>query len=161
MFPKITELVSNRGEYAGYLQVIQGDNAGPHQDNEFKEYVETYCNEHGWKWEPQAPQMPHANNLDLAVFPSMSKSHSDLLSRYNKSCEPSTDEIWDCAEAVWKKLPSATIAKGYMHGYRILKKVVEANGCNEFLRTKDFHTGVSQDYYPTDNGIEKVIKTEL
>ncbi|KAL3910874.1 MAG: hypothetical protein SGARI_001917 [Bacillariaceae sp.] len=160
MFPYIAELVSRRGEYAGYLPVIQGDNAGPHQDKEFMDYVETQCNELGWKWEPQAPQMPHANNLDLAVFPSMSKHHSALLSGYNKSCEPSTDEIWKCAESVWESMPSATIAKGFMHGHRILQKVVEQNGCNNFLRTKDFHTGVGQDYRPTTKGIEKVIKTE-
>jgi hypothetical protein len=28
---------------------------------------------------PQAPQMPHLNNLDLAVFPMMLKRHSALL----------------------------------------------------------------------------------
>ena len=48
-----------------------------------------------------------------------------------------------------------------MHGYCILQKVIEHNGCNEFLRTKDFHTGVSQDYYPTANGIKKRMKDEL
>ena len=158
MFPKIAKLVGPNGEYEGYMPVIQGDNAGPHKDQEYMEYVQQYCNDHGWKWEPQAPQMPHANNLDLAVFPSMSKRHSALLSSYSKTTEPSCDAIWSAAESVWKTLPSCTIASGFMHGYRILQKVVERQGCNNFLRTKDFHTGVSKDYYDTVKGIERVIK---
>lgn len=160
MFPEIAKLVGPDGRYAGYLPVIQGDNAGPHQDGEFCEYVEQYCNDNGWKWEPQAPQMPHANNLDLAVFPSMSKHHSNLLAGYGKGSEPSPDVIWDTAEAVWNSMPSATIAKGYMHAYRILGKVVEHSGCNDFLRTKDFHTGVREDYYSTDKGIKQRVKIE-
>ncbi len=74
IFPRVAELVGPGGEYEGYVPVFQGDNAGPHQDGTFKQYVEDQCRERGWKWEPQAPQMPHMNNLDLAVFPAMSLS---------------------------------------------------------------------------------------
>jgi hypothetical protein len=38
MFPHIANLVRTHGEYAGYLPVIQGENAGPHQYNEFTDY---------------------------------------------------------------------------------------------------------------------------
>ena len=38
----------------------------------------------GWKWEHQAPQMPHMNNIDLAVSPAMYKHHSALLKAYSK-----------------------------------------------------------------------------
>jgi hypothetical protein len=49
-----------------------------------------------------------------------------------------------------------------MHAHRILKKVVvEQRGCNGFLHTKDFHSGVTKDYRDIDKGIEKVIKTEV
>jgi hypothetical protein len=112
-------------------------------------------------WSHRHPKHPIANHLDLAVFPSMSKSHSALLSGYSKCTEPSTDDIWKCAESVWKKLPSCTIARGYMHAHRILKKVVEQRGCNEFLCTTDLHTGVTMDYRDIDKGTEKVIKTEV
>jgi hypothetical protein len=118
-------MVNMQATYQSYKMT----NAGPHQDKEFMDYVKKYCGEQGWKWEPQAPQMPHANNLDLAVFPSMSKSHCAILSGYSKSTEPSTDDIWKCAESVWKKLPSCTVARGYMHAHRILKKGVEQRGC--------------------------------
>ena len=160
MFPKISELVGTGGAYEGYLPVIQGDNAGPHQCQYFIDYVESYCAEKGWKWEPQAPQMPHANNLDSCVFPSMSKHHSALLARYCGNKEAPVEEIWKCAEQVWIDLPSHTIARGYMHCYRILQRVVKEKGDNEFLRTKHFHTGISNDYADTNYGIKKQIKLD-
>ncbi|KAG7350194.1 hypothetical protein IV203_009554 [Nitzschia inconspicua] len=36
----------------------------------------------------QAPQMPHANDLDLAIFPSMSHRHSSLISEYSNTEAP-------------------------------------------------------------------------
>ena len=41
IFPKIGQLVAPGGHFEGYLLVIQGDNAGPHQDREFTEYCTT------------------------------------------------------------------------------------------------------------------------
>jgi hypothetical protein len=35
VFPRISELVKPGGEYAGYVPIIQGDDAGPHQDGDF------------------------------------------------------------------------------------------------------------------------------
>ncbi|KAG7340205.1 hypothetical protein IV203_023748 [Nitzschia inconspicua] len=40
----------------------------------------------------QSPQMKHANNLDLAIFPSMTHRHSALLSQYSNTEAPA-DEI--------------------------------------------------------------------
>ena len=51
------------------------------QDGQMK-YVRDYCREHKWLWVPQAAQMPHANVLDLVVFPAMSKRHSRLLRQW-------------------------------------------------------------------------------
>jgi hypothetical protein len=71
-------LVGLGGVYEAYQPVFQGDNAGPHVDGAFHAFVKDFCESKGWKWEPQAAQ-PHSNNLDLAVFPMMSKRHSALL----------------------------------------------------------------------------------
>jgi hypothetical protein len=79
VFPRISDLVKSGGEYAGYVPVIQGDNTGPHQDGDFVRFCKTYCVDNGWHWQPQAPQMPYMNNLDLAVLPSMSWRHNVLL----------------------------------------------------------------------------------
>ena len=100
--------------------------------------------------------MPHANNLDLAVFPSMSKRHSQLLSNYGGASMASADEIWKAASSVWKSLPSCVIAKGFMHYNRILAKVIEHKGYNTFLQTAEFHTGVRTDYEKTPTGVKKV-----
>jgi hypothetical protein len=67
IFPEIHRLVGPGGKYEGYIPVMQGDNAGPHEDATYKDWFTGYCEEQGWYWEPQAPQMPHMNNLDLSV----------------------------------------------------------------------------------------------
>ena len=69
IFPRIESMVGPGGKYEGYTPVFQGDNAGPHQDATYVNTVKQYCNDRGWYWEPQAPQMPHMNVLDLSVFP--------------------------------------------------------------------------------------------
>ena len=74
IFPKMQLLVGPGGRYKGYLHVYQGNNAGPHCNAAYINYVTIFCNNNNMIWEPQAPQMSHANNLDLAVFPAVSKS---------------------------------------------------------------------------------------
>ena len=133
ILPKIARIVGPGGPYEGYCPVIQGDNAGPHQDRNFVEGMREYCGRNGWHWEPQAPQMPYSNNLDLSVFPCMSKRHTKLLSEYSNAVA-STDVIYDAAEEVWRTLPSSTIAAGFPLAYRIAGRVVEEEGCNDFLR---------------------------
>jgi hypothetical protein len=76
---KVDFLVGVGGRYAGYGPIIQGDNAGPHQEGDFDASCKAYCNTRGWHCVPQAPQMPYANNLDLVVFPCMLKRHTQLL----------------------------------------------------------------------------------
>jgi hypothetical protein len=154
IFPMVSKLVGPGGRYEGYIPVFQGDNAGPHQDATFKRCVEDQCSEKGWKWEPQAPQMPHMNNLDLAVFPAMSKRHSDLLAEHGNTVA-ACDTIWEAAEKVWKGLDSPSIARGFVLAYRLAKRVVEYKGSNEFLCDKQFHCGVRKDYRNTADGIKK------
>ena len=86
--PKIAVLVAPGGYLKGYLPIFKGDNAGPHICAIFQNYVKEYCAAMGWKWEPQALQMPHMNNLDLAVSPAMLKRHSTIF-RESMSCIPS------------------------------------------------------------------------
>jgi hypothetical protein len=94
------------------------------------------------------------NNLDLAVFPAMSKRHSDLLAEHGNTVAP-CDTIWKAAEQVWKDLDSPAIARGFVLAYRLAKRVVEFKGSNEFLCDKKFHCGVREDYRNTADGIKK------
>jgi hypothetical protein len=66
--------------YEWYIPVIvQGDNAGPHQDKTLVNFCKQFCEDKEWMWQPLAPQMPHMNNLALALFPAMSRRHAELL----------------------------------------------------------------------------------
>lgn len=155
VFPKIAELVSPGGAYSGYLPVIQGDNAGLHVDGCFHTFVESFCESKDWKWEPHAPQMPHINNLDLAVFPMISKRHSSLLKTYS-NLQPPHEEIWRMAREVWSNLGSAEIARGCILAYPIAEKVIKSGGENTFLRKKQqFHSGVRSDFYNTPENVAK------
>ncbi len=156
IFPKVMSLVREGGRFEGAIPVFQGDNAGPHTDGNFHTYVREHCNENGWLWEPQASQMPHMNNLDLAVFPAMSKRHSLLLQQHSNRMAPN-DEIWSAAASVWRDLESSAIARGFILAYRIAEKVIKFKGKNTFLQTKDFHSGVRADFADTADGVKKKI----
>lgn len=154
VFDAIAELVRPGGKYEGYTPIIQGDNAGPHQDAAFVNFCKHYCQEKGWHWEPQAAQMPYSNNCDLAVFPTMSRDHGALLKTYSNTVAP-PEEIWRTAQRVWEDLPSAKIARGYVLAYRIAEKVIKNKGDNAFLSSKDFHCKVRPDFYDTQTGIKR------
>jgi hypothetical protein len=127
--------------------------AGPHCDKEYLDFCREEFENRGWQWEPQAAQMPHANDLDIAVFPSMSKRHSQTLRDFASKGVAPPDEIWKAADDVWRNLDSATIARGFVLVYRILAKVIQHNGSNEFLRDKEFHSSVRKDFQSTKTGI--------
>ena len=97
--------------------------------------------------------MPHANDLDIVIFPSMSKRHSQTLRDFASKGVAPPDEIWKAADDVWRNLDSATIARGFVLVYRILAKVIQHNGLNEFLWDKEFHSSVRKDFQSTKMGI--------
>ena len=53
VFEAVKDLVKLGGKFDRCTPIIQGDNAGPHQDTTFKRGVEEYCVREGWKWIPQ------------------------------------------------------------------------------------------------------------
>ena len=128
--------------------MFQGDNAGPHQDAAYVRGVTDYCNQKGWHWEPQAPQMPHMNVLDLSVFPCMSRRHIQLCRENGGGSQVlQNDAIWENAQSTWATLPNEKIASGYIHAYRMAAKVIKANGNNDFLRAgsdEGLHTGIGK-----------------
>ena len=61
VFPAVDDLVKEGGEYEGYLPIFRGDNAGPHKEKTkggFDTFCAEYCEERGWRWEPQSAQSP-------------------------------------------------------------------------------------------------------
>ena len=154
IFPDVEALVGPGGKFEGYVPIFQGDNAGPHAETEFVEYVEGYCRDKGWRWEPQAPQMPHMNVLDLSVFPCMSKQHTMLCRDREGLKVLKEDQTWNAAEEVWMGLDNWKIASACIQAHRIAKKVIVAKGNNDFLGNGEgIHVGVRKDFRPTENGM--------
>ena len=138
------------------MSIIQGDNAGPHQDRALVNFRKQKCKSQGWTCQQQAPQMPHMNNLDLAVFPSMSRRHADLLWSRNGNRMADPDKVWEAAKAVWDDLPSASIAQGFILAFHFAENVVHNKGSNSFLHGKDgsLHSDERRDFCKTANGIK-------
>ena len=96
MFPKVHEAVGLGGWAEGHTVVIQGDQAAPHEGIMFKRVLEAeLAKQIGWH--PQAPQMSHANVLDLGMIPATSKRHTVLARQWNGLGRLKEDEIWRSA----------------------------------------------------------------
>jgi hypothetical protein len=157
VLPRLDEIMGPGGDYEGYGVIGQGDNAGPHCNKEYLNFCKKEFTDRGWHWEPHAPQMPHANNLDLAVFPAMSKRHSQTLRDTASKGVAPPDKIWKATNDVWRNLHSAaTIARGFVFAHQILDKVIQHNGSNAFLRSKEFHSSVRKDFQSTEKGIMRI-----
>jgi hypothetical protein len=102
LIPSIKALIAPDAPCAGATVVFQEDNAGPHTEHEYAQWMQTTFQELGWKLELQAPQGefdnvyvilyyahlycllyfrctgPYTNVLDLYLFPSMSHRHSSV-----------------------------------------------------------------------------------
>jgi hypothetical protein len=151
VFPELLQFVGPGGEYEGYTVIIQGDNAGPHGESAYINFVTEYCASKGWHWEPQAPQMPHMNVLDLSVFPGMLRRHCNLARDRGGLNVLKEDEIWAAANDVWHELPSCKNASGFVQAPQIGQKVIDARGGNEFLGNKSFDKGIHCDVHKDFN----------
>ena len=118
------------GKHQNYGVVVQGDNAGHHREGNFQAWCKEQCQTRShWYWEPQAAQMPsYSNNLDLAVFPFMSKIHSHLLKEGGEKAIGNNDAIWKRCQDTWSDLISEKVAHGYVLAKRILERVEENGG---------------------------------
>ena len=66
------------------------------------------------------------------------------------------NEIWGAAVEVWGGLESTKIASAYIQAHRIAKRVIEANGGNDFLGVGGSpHVGIRRDFYPTKKGLAR------
>ena len=154
VFPEVQKLTGPGGRFFGYTPVFQGDNAGPHKDAKFAKFVRQFCDTKGWLWEPQGPQMPHVNVLDLAVFPAMSRRHSHLSRSLHGTRVLKEDEIWNAAVEVWKDLPSSKVANAFVLMKRVADKIIHTKGSNDFLSgvQGSIHCGVRPDFIDTEDG---------
>jgi hypothetical protein len=155
VFPWVDEAVAPGGWAEGHTVIFQGDQAGPHEDGEFRRIIaEAISARNNYHWEPQAPQMPHANVLDLAVFPCMSKKHTELARERNGLKVLSGDETWGAADNVWwYHLPESKIASSFVLMQRLMRKVIKEKGGNSFVGSDgEISCCVRGDFVDTETG---------
>ncbi len=153
VFDEVDKLVRSGGKFEGYKAEYQGDMAGPHEEDRFKKFEMNYCASKGWGWKPQAPQMPYMNVLDLGVFPSMGSGVHELT-RNNSGSVANKEVVWRAAQQVWReRLPESKIARCFVLAWRLALVVIKNKGSNTFLRTKEMHQGVKQDFHDTLTGV--------
>ena len=133
------------GDFEGYTVVIQGDQAVPHEDGDFKNIMIAYCNERNWLWCAQGPQMP------TSIWRSFLLYQSGIQRWVLRK-----DEIWASAWKVWCELPSSKIAAGYILASKLAEKVIQDGGSNKCVGSQGMlHSGVSRAFRETDRGLVK------
>jgi hypothetical protein len=152
LLPQMEALVQEGGPCAGAIIVHQEDNAGPHVDKTYKDWLQGEFDKRGWKLEHQAPQGPYTNVLDLQMFPAMSKRHSELLQLYANN-EANAERIWKAAQQVWSSCSSSMVCRAFVHAYRIMQKIIECDGHNDWLVDGTPHCHIRRDFMDTQHGI--------
>ena len=94
------------------------------------------------------------NNLDLSVFPCISRRHTQLAREHNGLRMLTEDQIWDTAKSVCDRLPSSKVASGFIQAHWIAQRVIEFQGSNSFLTGSKIHFGVRRDYTETATGLK-------
>ncbi len=83
ILPAYDALTAVGGPAEGAVVVHQEDNASPHQEGDFHQWLMAELEQRGWRLELEAPQGPYTNVLDLQVFQAL------ILSlNLNRSFEP-------------------------------------------------------------------------
>jgi hypothetical protein len=150
-------MVAPDGPCAGAIVCHQEDNAGPHKEGQFHQWLAAEFGKRQWQLELQAPQGPYTNVLDLQLFPAMSKRHSRLLQMYSDA-EASKDKTWRTAQQVWDNCSSAMVCRAFIHAFRIMRLIMEEKGNNSWLATGAPHCNVRNDFVDTNEGIKPRVK---
>ena len=152
VFGDILALTAAGAQFEGYRVVFQWDNAGPHCEEGLMTWVNAFCAQHGWRWEPQAAQLPVSNPQDLYVFPLMAKLHAHKMKALGHAPR-SADAIWKGVMKVWKEMPSANVAAAHLHAKRIMAKIVAHEGDTRFLNEGGKGCNIRRDFEYTNTGI--------
>jgi hypothetical protein len=154
LIDSIADLVKPGGPCEGAQVIFQEDNAGPHQEGTYREWMLQEFAARKWMVELQAPQGPYTNVLDLYLFPSMSHRHSELVQLYN-STEANLEKTWNTVVEVWQGTPSAEVARSFVLAFRIMRLIISHNGNNAFLSDGTPHCNVRRDFFDTSSGIRR------
>ncbi len=87
ILPAYDALTPVGGPTEGATVVHQEDNAPPHQEGDFHQWLTAEFNRRGWRLELQAPQGPYTNVLDLQVIEPVTL-HFNLTLHINLTSHP-------------------------------------------------------------------------
>ena len=152
LLPLLDKLVGVGGDCEGAKVIIQGDGAGTHRNAAYQTAMAKQCTDRGWIWDTQAPHMPHANVLDLALFPMMSKRHDKQRQQHGGVLKE--DTIWENVEKVWAGVTSRNIAKSFLVLDQVLTNVIAAKGEVKGVIRHPPH-GVTKQYTQTEFGYRR------
>ena len=131
--PKIEALVGPGGPCEGHTVVLQGDDASPHAEGNFRAEMKRHFDERGWCMFNQAPQGPCFNVYDLLVFPMMPCRVGHVLMEGNSTCSK-PDQMWTAAWEVRagedgkSGVPSSEIAAASTQTCLICELALKAGG---------------------------------
>jgi hypothetical protein len=157
LLPQLDAMVALGGPCAGAIVCHQEDNAGPHKEGQFHQWLAAEFGKRQWQLELQAPQGPYTDVLDLQLFPAMSKRHSVLLQQYSDA-EASKDKTWRVAQQVWDNCSSAMVCRAFIHAFIIMRLIMEEKGNNSWLATGAPHCNDRNDFIDTNEGIKPRVK---
>ncbi len=139
LIPAIAQLVDTGGPCEDAIVVVQQDNAGPHIEANYSQWIRDQCDLLGWLYEPQAPQdlcnlnlaSMHVVDADVWIIWTMVTSslwhsgpYTNVLDLYlfpsmshrhsahlqrQSNSELPLDRIWQTVESVWKDTVSAEL----------------------------------------------------
>ncbi len=158
--------------------IFQEDNASPHVEGRYTNWMTETLADLGWQIHLQAPQGktfialfitnvirrdyfillpcrtgPYTNVLDLYLFPSMSHRHSVLLQLYNNT-EANKEQTWRTIETVWRDTSSSEVARAFVLACRVMRLIIGENGNNSWLAHGTPHCDVRRDYLNTTTGMK-------
>ncbi len=111
ILPAYDSLTAKGGPAEGATIVHQEDNAPPHQEGDFHQWLTAEFTRRGWRLELQAPQGPYTNVLDLQVsdpypYPSRLIYYYVFLiltlqCRFFQQCPSTTRIFYRCSITLW------------------------------------------------------------
>ncbi|OEU10887.1 hypothetical protein FRACYDRAFT_246763 [Fragilariopsis cylindrus CCMP1102] len=125
------------------------DNAPPHVEGVFIDWLTDQLATRGWVNTPQPAQSPLLNIFDTALFAAMSKHVLAKQGLFNHSLYLKKERLWEILQAVWKEYDLAKIANMHIHHHQMVNAVIAWKGGDGFATaSRALHCGVRKVVVP-------------
>jgi hypothetical protein len=114
----------------------QHDNASPHVEKHFKQFLEQQFAQRGWLIGYQPPCSPTTNVNDPYLFPALSKMVSRSQAITFKARTLSTEELWMLAKEAFETYPLEKLLMAFIQNEQVVCEILEDNGGNEHTKEK-------------------------